>query len=247
MRRISLALGCFVIALACPASLAATQAPTRDSITEKANAASGGPSGVVSKKKCSKARWRCAPKQYKLFAVGTVKWSTGSESFRARVNLGRQRAGRGGVIYTTEIGKVAVSASYTAHFLDALPSCESDIRVDVPEQRIFVGRGGLVGPNDFLAYFDQSGPDKNTYALHAGSIQPDPSTVEPAVATLTCLEDGSVATQDFYFFGSNRLNTARRGKVGDPVLSGRAATGGASLKWVLTTHRSCGKACSILR
>jgi hypothetical protein len=247
MRRSSLTLGCLVMALACSASLAAAQAPTRDSVTERANAVSGGPTGVVSKKKkCKKALWRCAPRRYNLFVSGVVKWATGSESFRAEVHLVRRRAGPGDVIYTTEAGLVAVSASYTREFSDDLRDCASDVRVDVVEQVIFVGPSGLFDPTNFLVSFKLIGPDKNTYGLIAGSPQPDPSTLTPAVATVRCLADGREITESYYFFGSAKLNTKHRGKVGDRFLVGGAINGGDYLKWVLTTRDECGEVCSNL-
>jgi hypothetical protein len=251
MRRISLTLGCLVIALACAASAAAGRAPTRDGVTGMASAVGPGPAGLVSKNKCKKKQlWRCAPKRYNLFVDGIVKWATGYESFFAEVHLVRRRAGRAYVLYKTEFGVVGLRAAYTAEFSDALLDCESEVTVDVPAQEIAVGPTGLFDPTDFLVRFDLIGPDKNTYGVLAGSTQPDPSTVQPAYAIVSCPADGRSVTvggeEGFYFFGSDKLNTKHRGKLGTSVLVGGAINGGDTLEWVLTTHKHCGDFCDDL-
>jgi hypothetical protein len=54
--------------------------------------------------------------------------------------------------------------------------------------------------------------------------------------------DGS-GREGYYLFGSDKLYTKHRGKLGASVLFGGATNGGDSLEWVLTTHDYCGDFC----
>jgi hypothetical protein len=196
---------------------------------------SGHPTALASKSKCKKKqRWKCAPKHYHLSANGFYRYSNGSQTFSAEIDLKKRRASGGEVDYTQEGGAVTVSASYTAESSDLLPGCHP-VTYDVPQQKLSVPPAGLFDHTDLFLAFSLIGDDRNTYSLWVGdSLYPDLTLLQGS-GRVTCDANGSSAPFVYYFEGSTRLITDRNpGRPWNRRLSGAGAYGGDSLKWTLT-------------
>jgi hypothetical protein len=204
--------------------------------------AGGGPTAVASKKKCKKARWKCAPKIYHLSASGTFASSRGSEVWSAEVDLGKRRASVGTVDYAQDGGKVTVSGSGSKSFDDDCTSSSGEPTYNVPQQTLNVPRGGI-NDADFGVSFHLrfKGVGKNEYGLGVGAVQPELSNIK-GTATVTCPE-GTTHTEEFFYVNTIPLTVAivRPGKVGSPVLTGsaqdNARSSDESVTWKLTAKK----------
>jgi hypothetical protein len=196
---------------------------------------SSGPTAVASKKKCKKARWKCAPKRYHLTASGIYANCCFTQNWSAEVDLGKRRASPGEVDYAQNGGTVTVSATGTG-LDDHCTSSSGDATFNVPRQTVAVPRGGS-NDADFGVTFMLIGSDKNTYGLSVGDIQPEFSDVK-ATVIVTCPE-GTSHTHEFPYTDPDRDVRAlvARGRVGASSLTASAHTRNSFVAWTLSTKK----------
>ncbi len=196
------------------------------------------------KKKCKKARWKCAPKIYRLSASGVIRETGGDVAFwSAEVDMRKYRANIGHVDYSQAGGTVTVSGSGTVSYSDSLPGCMSDVAYNVPEQKLNVPRQGL-NNTDFGVFFELPllKGDKNLVYVNLGDIQPEFSNIK-GTATVSCPDDGRSASVPFAFTGSNEIvgPIEEGGWKGAPygaTLKGSASSAGNdSVEWTLTPKK----------
>ncbi len=207
-------------------------------------ASSGAPTAVVAKKKCKKAKWKCAPKMYRLSASGVIKESDGDVGFwSAEVDMRKYRANIGHVDYSQAGGTVTVSGSGTVPYSDSLPGCMTDVSYSVPEQKLKVPARGL-NNTDFGVFFELPllKGDKNVVYVNMGYVQSEFSNIN-GTATLTCPGDSRSASVPFAFTGSNEIigPLEEGGWKGAPfgaTLKGSASSAGNdSVEWTLTPKK----------
>ena len=191
---------------------------------------SGDPTAVAAKKKCKKAAWKCAPKRIHLSASGIVDLQSGSEFWKAEIDMRKWRASVGQVQYAQVGGTLNLRASWAGMGPTyELRTCEGDVRYDVPAQTLRLGKGDGFRFNAFLTFY-LIGGKKNKYDF----IVADAYELAPATGTQTCLSDSSQASFTFWLIESRNFEVLSRGRPGARRLQGSRSARGDSIEWTIT-------------
>lgn len=201
-------------------------------LTAPVAATSGQPVAVAAKKKCKKALWKCAPRNYHL----SVSGHTGPQTYSAEVDLEKNRSNFARVEYSQKGGRITLSTAYEGLPIE-IDMC-SRARYVVSNATTPVPRRGLFGDFDFALFFYAKGK-RWRYSVLGGN----PYSELSFPGTVTCIEGDSAgisAPFTYYFHGPLGVGDRSGGgpPVGRPgarVLTGRDTHGpDNSVRWRLT-------------